>query len=419
MLKMEILIATDLLKTREMLAYYLQEHYQNIEQIHFSEAYEKSKEALEHHDITICLTDHDAFFQYVQDNKPGIHCLFLKEKDKFEASLEALPLPKKQISTTAYSVVTLDFLQILGKLPCDVYIKLSQDKYLKCLNAGEIFQDKDRKRFQNKKVTRLFFKLDEDNQKQFTQALYAGIGRILQKKAIPLDEKICVVHTQVLGMVKLSGMTPELADMTKEAVVRCMNFISKNEILLNFWKKFNTLGDYPAKLYTLQSVLACLMLKELQWNSESTFFKIGLCSFLQNLTLINLKLIGLKNYKEFQNLENQLSAEEKKLFLDHPFKAKEVLSLMKGLPPDVDKIVFEQFELPDGSGYPRQLTSLTLGKLSCLFILSGYAARDLLNKGKDFSPAALKEALDAEGYNRGNFNDAYKILMKIFSIQEE
>lgn len=444
---MEILIIEDEVQIREMLAFYLQHNYEPISQIYLARNRQEAFTLLENQEIDICFCEHslpdgiglDVFNQIkkkhimthfvligdidsanIENIYPTEEMLFYFLKPDILSSFEAffkrcesnkIALKKKKYKTD-YSPVNLEFLPLLGCLPCDVYIRLSENKFLKCFSKGDMFLELDKKKYSDKKIKTLFIKYDKESKQTISDAISAAIGKALAQKNTQLSERISVVHSQVIGMVRANGMTPEMSDLTRFTVVKSMDLISKHDNLADSWRRLNLLGEYPAKIFTLQSILSCLVLKELSWNSDGVYLKLGIAAFLQDITLSNLNLIKIKDYNEFLLMKDLFSAEEVKNYLDHPFLAKDLINSMREIPPDIDKIVFEQLELPTGKGYPRQMTALQLGQLSCIFNLTGYLAKEILEKDSQFNPKFSLEEMEVAGYSKGNFRPAFSILKK-------
>ncbi len=447
---MEILIVDDEIQVREMLSFYLQDNYEPITKIFTAKSRLEASDILSNHLIDFCFCGHSlsdgigsdvlSFIkkrnletrfllmseQSLEDistfyNSSDLFFFFSKKDllssfDQFLSKCaEDSVILKKKIFSTMYSPVTLEFLQVLNHLPSDVFIKLSSTKFVKCFSSGDLFTESDKIKYRGKNLDILFLKCDEGNKVLINKAISNAINKVFNAQTTPLQERITMVHSQVSNMVKLNGMTPEMAEVTKYTVSKSVDMISKIDILNNFWKKLNLLGDYPSKLYTLQTMLISMILKELEWNSEATFFKLALASFLQDVTLINLKLIKIKDYNEFLASKESLSNEEIKSFLDHPMKVKDIVDKLKEVPPDIDKIVLEQHELPNGDGFPRKLNALQLGQMSCIFILTGITARAILEDETHFDNNVFLDFMDKSGYSKGNFRDSFKILKKILA----
>lgn len=308
-----------------------------------------------------------------------------------------------------YIPISLQFLLILEKTPSDVYIRVSENKYVKCLNGNESFSSEDQEKYFNKSITKLYLK-KSDNQETINKYIAATITKIMNKKNIPLDEKMAIAHSQLCEVIKFSGMSEELALVTKENINQSVSIIMKNNSLNDIWKAMNLNGDYPSKVYSLHSMLASVIVKKLSWCSESTMFKLTLAAFLQDMTLNTLTVMKINDYQHFKEIESSLSREETKNFLEHPLKARELMATFKDIPPDIDKLILEQHEMPDGGGFPRKLNAGQLGPLSCLFILSGIMARYIMNEGENFQLAKFIDKYESLGYDKGGFKESFKVI---------
>jgi hypothetical protein len=83
------------------------------------------------------------------------------------------------------------------------------------------------------------------------------------------------------------------------------------------------------------------------------------------------------------------------------------------LPPDIDRIVLEQHEMPNGAGFPRKLLSNQIGQLSCLFILTGIWARYVLKKREKFNFKNFIDEIESQGYGNGNFSEPLQAIKKM------
>ena len=81
------------------------------------------------------------------------------------------------------------------------------------------------------------------------------------------------------------------------------------------------------------------------------------------------------------------------------------------LPPDVDSIILEHHERPDGTGVPKQLTANQIKPLSSIFIF----AHDIVDiifsleqQGESPSKEAVIKNLNTKLYNVSNFKKSYE-----------
>ena len=318
-------------------------------------------------------------------------------------------LNDREVIEKDYIPVSLHFLEVLGKTPSDLYIRVSDSKYLKCLNENETYTKDDHHKYINKSITKLYVK-KPGNQNIIVDVLSATVKNIMSLKTRPLDEKMSIAHTQLTDLIKFSGMSAELSEVTKENIQQTTQMIMKNNDIGSMWKKLNLMGEYPAKLYTLHSMLATTIVKKLQWSSEATIFKLTLAAFLQDITLDSITLMEIVDHKHFLEIESTLSSKDKKNYYAHPQNSKDILLTFKEIPPDIDKILLEQHEMPDGSGFPRQMNANQLGPLSCVFILSGILARVVLTEKSNFKIENFITKYESEGYAKGNFKEAFNII---------
>lgn len=302
--------------------------------------------------------------------------------------------------------ISIHVLALMGKTPADVYIRMSDNKYIKCLKKYEVFTEADKFKYYAKSIDELFIKKG-DHKPSINTDIFDTVQKLIERRNLPLQDKMSIAHTQLVGLIKFTGMTHELAEVSKKNIQQSVSLIMKSSTLSDFWKEMNLLGDYPSKLYTLHSMLVSVIIKKSHWNSEGTMFKLTLSSFLQDVSLDSISLMEIADYKEFLEKKHLFTPAEIKKYNEHPQKAVEIVSYYKDIPPDIDRILLEQHEMPDGSGFPRKLNANQVGPLSCMFIISGIFARHVLKEGNQFNLGSFIEYLEKRGYSRGNFKETF------------
>lgn len=308
-----------------------------------------------------------------------------------------------------YIPVTLHVLALMEKLPADIYIRMSDNKYIKCINQSEQFSIKDQEKYTQKLIKELYIKKG-DQIPSINEIILDTVQKIMERRNLSLEDKMSISHSQLLELIKFTGITPELAEASKINIMQSVAFLMKSSQVLDFWKEMNMLGEYPSRLYTLHSMLASMVVKKLQWSSEATMYKLTLSSFLQDISLDSIPLMEICDNQEFTEKKSNFTSAEVKTFYEHPIKATEVLSNFKEIPPDIDRILLEQHEMPDGSGFPRKLNANQLGALTCVFILTGIFARKILKEKGAFDLGNFTAYLEIRGYSRGNFKEAFEVI---------
>lgn len=312
-------------------------------------------------------------------------------------------------TTSKFHPIPVHYLNLFEQIPVDIFIKLSDTKYVKCYKKGDSFTGLDETKLKDKSVTRLFIESSSDKVGT-NEIIQAAIINIFKKKEVSLEEKLSSNYYQLTNMIKFMGMTPELSKTIKTSIQESTKHILESNILKDSWKKLNLKGNFPAKLYTLQCIICGAVLKKQSWNSEPSLLKLTMASLLQDLSIEEIELMELYDFDEFKNIQPNLSASLVKNYLDHPLKAKELAIQIPDLPLDIEKILLEQHENPMGTGFPKGASASQLSPLSCLFIISGFTARYMLRNEENFSMYSLLGELDKRGFKKGNFKDPYEVI---------
>lgn len=351
--------------------------------------------------------DYPADFVYFNLQKPnitdGLEKLLLRLEKSF---------PAKAIATAEEFIpVTLNVLTLIGKAPADIFIRMSENKFIKCINQFEEFSTSDKEKYKQKMIDELYIKRD-DQENSLKEIICTAIQEIMDRRKLPLSERMSMTHSQLIGLIKFTGLTPDLIEASKKNIEQSVNFIMKSPLVSDFWKDMNLLGDYPSNLYTLHSMLSSVVTKKLLWSSEATMFKLTLAAFLQDISLNSVALMELCDYQEFLENESRFTRDEIKRYREHPQVSSEISRDFKEIPPDIDRILIEQHEMPDGSGFPRKLNANQLGPLTCAFILTGIFARHILRDGSSFDVITFANDMEKRGYSRGNFKETFNIIKK-------
>jgi hypothetical protein len=160
-----------------------------------------------------------------------------------------------------------------------------------------------------------------------------------------------------------------------DAMEDTLKRVSKARSFKDQFKSFvvnRNANDY-IKIHTnlLVEVLCSVGLK-LGWVTDKTLDKLVYVAYLHDVYLFNHPhLAKIKSQVELARA-NDLSSAERKLYLDSPLYSAELARRDTEAYPDAVKILMQQRELPDGSGFPYGTTAAGLTPLSCLFIFCHY-----------------------------------------------
>jgi hypothetical protein len=82
-------------------------------------------------------------------------------------------------------------------------------------------------------------------------------------------------------------------------------------------------------------------------------------------------------------------------FMNHPFKAAQLLDKIPKVPPDTGRIVLEQHEVGEDGGFPRAIAVSETTPLGQLFTFSHYLVDAIfeLSANNEFSKSALEQKM--------------------------
>jgi hypothetical protein len=111
----------------------------------------------------------------------------------------------------------------------------------------------------------------------------------------------------------------------------------------------------------------------LGWISEKSVDKLIYIAYLHDIRFAqHPHLARIQGKRDFVQVESTLSDEEKTAFLESPAYAAEIARQDLSSFPDAIKILMQQKELPDASGFPHGISGAQIAPLSSLFIVSHY-----------------------------------------------
>lgn len=130
-------------------------------------------------------------------------------------------------------------------------------------------------------------------------------------------------------------------------------------------------SPYLKRHVELLCEVLCGLGTRLGWVSPATMDKLIYVAFLHDARYFGSPALArIPGLKEFMRVRSSLSADEQKAYLEGPAYASALARQDAESHPDAAKILLQQKECPDGSGFPGRITSSQFLPLSCLFIIS-------------------------------------------------
>lgn len=273
---------------------------------------------------------------------------------------------EKTLSGSSYVSLKLLDLQKIDSAPCDIFIQLNEEKYVKVINQGEGLEKSFFEKYKNKGVE--CFHID----RQSFNVHYADFypNQLLSKKSFESDEDyILASHSSLADIIANFGISEDIVETATTIADETFEILEKNNLkgIISLLKNADDSFIYDHSF--LVSLICLDTAKKFRWYSSKHNRIICLAALLHDADLADRKfhdveLGGLSKLSE-------LSLEQQQNFKDHPMRTADQLKDIMDIPSDVIGIVLKHHEgFGAEKSFPNGHYSTQLSALECLFVMS-------------------------------------------------
>lgn len=306
-----------------------------------------------------------------------------------------------------YLPVKLSILRKIKTTPCDVYIKLGSEKYIKIINQSEEIQPFFLDRYEAKSVEQFYIrKIDfyRCSDELFSNTMPKAEN--FEVKADYYSQSNQVIMS-IISEIGINENVVKLADELVESAVSEL----KDSNLSNLLDSFKNSKDrYIYDHSVLTSVFALALCEKFEWRNRQLMQKIAFAAIFHDFGFVDAKLALFEsNPKNNPNL----TKEQRNEILSHPQKIVETLSLNKTVSTEVLSMITKHHECHGEESYPAMLSSGSLSVLECVFIVAHEFANELYKIA--FREDKLQKAIDnvMEFSNTGNLKQVRAVFMTV------
>jgi HD-GYP domain-containing protein (c-di-GMP phosphodiesterase class II) len=180
------------------------------------------------------------------------------------------------------------------------------------------------------------------------------------------------------------------------------------------YELIKSLTDFESSYLSWHSVslcyISCRLSSLMTWDSPNTHYKLSLAAFLHDLAV---KTPPLERVTTLEQLADAVATEaEKNAFREHPHEAASLARQMKDFPGDVDHIIAQHHELPNGGGFPLGINHTKISPLAAVFVVAHFVTEELFEVREAFS---LKECVGRleQIYTQGYFRRVITALKEL------
>jgi len=310
-----------------------------------------------------------------------------------------------------YVFIKIQKIIVRNKYDFDIFVRLSPKKVIKIINKGDVFVPQDVLKFVSRGITHVI--IPSESLSKFQEIL---ISEVLKKTATKNISKegslkgLVVVSANLDEYIKSMGITPFAIKAVEEQRKQSVKALKKNKNLADLLNSAMSGNIYLEEHGMLCSLIATEICKQMAWGSDKILQKMHFVSILHDVSLKDGYLAEIHNPKD-----KSISPEDQKLVLAHPGESSSIVQQADDLPADIDTMILQHHEMPDGSGFPAGLKALSISPLSCVFIISEKIVKEIYGKKHDKEKINnIINQLD-ESFNRGNFKKPLAAAKKAFS----
>lgn len=303
----------------------------------------------------------------------------------------------------------------VSPLKGDVYVRLSANKHVKMFQTGDSFDKGDMERFAEKKKLH-YLHLRKADTGEFVNKYKDELARYLKDPGFTPEtatKLVGDVQEAISDLANKVGFTPEVQQLTKTSVAMTVKAMGQNPNLAQVLERIDReKGKYISNHSTVTAHMACAIARGMTWSSDATYFKLTMAAFLHDMILQNDDLAQVRTLTELEKKKSKFTPKEIESFKRHPSEGARLAQMLTEIPPDVDTIIAQHHERPDGSGFPRKISGPYINNLSAVFIIAHEIAQQTLIEGKDV-PTIVRSL--AESFNSGAFKKIIQALMASIS----
>jgi hypothetical protein len=293
-------------------------------------------------------------------------------------------------------------------LPIDIYLKLSDSRYLKCIKANDEIDVETILKLEEKGVQFIYF--EKKNNRELSTMLLNNMIKKVEKEYVTIGEKLKanneVYHT-TREIVSKMGLPSKIMDVAESVVSRITDETKKEQTAissyLNQLRTNNDLG-FRYRFAEISSFLATKIVQEMPDSNIEHVRKVVYACLFSDVSLSDRSHIHIRNSEDL----SKLSLAQQKEISQHAFTAAELIAQSRHAPLEVDKLIRQHHGSITGFGFQKEI-SVRLSPFSLCVITAQEVAYGILMEPNKKMAGIL---LDGKKHFNSNLLDKYFELLE-------
>ena len=317
-------------------------------------------------------------------------------------------IDEKMNKEEAYTPLDFVYLYNIEQAPCDIFLKISDKKYVKIINEGDSFEINDIvKKYEDKNIKDCYITFH--NLTKFKGIVLKNVFKF--DKAEPIPGHLHVTDA-VLSIARDFGITDYAIEGINETFANINQEFNSNIKLKSLLENLGHLnGTAIGNHCYLTAIFLTIIGNKVPWFNREVKKNLFTAAFLHDLDIIGT---GLEHY-EFKTIHeiNGLVPKDRDLIKYHTQSLAKKLEKMDVIPTDVITIILKHHEGGGSNSYPQGLQGSQLSPPSCLFNTAHQFSVELSKYA--FNPEKIDQVItDVREHLKGN---AFKNFIDILEAE--
>jgi hypothetical protein len=284
---------------------------------------------------------------------------------------------QNEMKEEAYISIPLGSLVHFNSLPIDLYLKISDIRYVKSINANDEIDTNSIMMLEEKGVKDVYF--EKKHNRELSTMLLNNMIKKVERSYVTVGEKLKanneVFHTTREIVSKL-GLPSRIIDVAETVVNRITDDVKKEKasigLYLNQLRTNNDLG-FSYRFAEISSFLATKIIQEMPEASQDRIKKVVFACLFSDISLTDRSHIHIRSSDDLA----KLTLAQQKEVNQHAFNASEIISKSRHAPLEVEKLIKQHHGSLTGFGFQKEI-SIKLSPFSLCIIAAQEVAYGIL-----------------------------------------
>ncbi|MBY0413269.1 MAG: HD domain-containing protein, partial [Bdellovibrionales bacterium] len=252
------------------------------------------------------------------------------------------------LTDESFSQIRIDEFYSAQAVLFDIYIKLSENKYLKILHTGDVFSKERVDKYKNeKKVESLYF--HNSDRRKFIQYNNFLAKKLLDNENVPVQNKVNILKNVTEKFIEeafVVGIKPQVVDQGKEVCENVFQLIESQTDLYTVLKSYQDFDPSAFSHAFLVTLYSTAIIKQFEWQSKATIETAAMACMFHDVgkTLLPKEFVGLS--------VRDMTPEQLEMYKKHPELGFQLLDNNRSLNTSIKQLILQHHEAFDGTGFP-------------------------------------------------------------------